>query len=64
MGMYQTQIEFVKDLKETLNGIDGKTHAQLNKMDALATSATASDIVTAFNLLIADLKSKGYMATK
>ena len=34
---------------------------KLNKVDALAGEADAATIVTAFNNLIADLKSKGFM---
>ena len=34
---------------------------KLNKVDALADEADAATIVTAFNNLIADLKSKGFM---
>ena len=38
---------------------------KLNKVDALtAESATAQQIATAFNNLIADLKAKGYMNQK
>lgn len=49
-----------------LQGLQGEKGAdavinKLNKVDALAGEADAATIVTAFNNLIADLKSKGFM---
>lgn len=60
MAFYQTQIPFVKGLQEELD----KIPEQLNKVEDLSSSATASEIVTAFNALIADMKAKGLMKTK
>lgn len=61
MAFYQTQIPFVKDLETELNK---RNNLVLEKMDALNSSATASEIVTAFNALIADMKAKGIMKSK
>lgn len=60
MAFYQTQIPFVKGLKEELD----KIPEQLNKVEDLGSSATTSEIVTAFNALIADMKAKGLMKTE
>lgn len=59
--MYQTQIEFVKDLDGKLKSLEGGIHKQLNKIDNLKADATEAEVVTAFNSLLADLKAKGLM---
>ena len=42
--------------------IDGKLKAeQLPKLLNITTAATAEEVVTKFNALLADLKAKGYM---
>lgn len=59
--MYQTQIEFVKDLPERLEKMEGAVPAKLDKINNLKPGATTDEIITAFNSLLDDLKLNGFM---
>lgn len=56
----------IKSVQEIINSkadlVDGKLKSeQLPKLVNIATAATAEEVVTKFNALLADLKAKGYM---
>lgn len=58
--MYQTQIPYVKGLTEELAKLP------LDKLDnvtPLDSGAVLTEVITAFNNLVADLKEKGLMKT-
>ena len=52
----------IQDISTKADLVDGKLRAeQLPKLLNITTAATAEEVVTKFNALLADLKAKGYM---